>query len=149
MKKHIIWLLIFASSTVFACTECECKASLDIIIKNDTPSDCYIIQQATTDAILLPEKNAVFKITAGQTNTPLSFLGKKDKNITLVMQCGDEKFLTFTSVTLENKQSKEMAITGSVVSSSNMRATYTTTMANCSKSNIDPLKPSAIHWTLE
>ena len=147
MKKYIIGLLVFASPTLFACSTCDCNGLLDIIIKNNTSSDCYIIQQTVTKGMGWPGRDSAFKIIAGQTNIPYSFFGG-EKNISLTVPCGDDKFATFLSASFKDAQSHEDAITGSVVSLSNIDAIYTTTAATCTNL-VGVHKPSAINWTLE
>lgn len=151
MKKNIIAVLLFATSPIFACSSCVCPWLLDIVINNQTSSECRIFQQVIAQGQVY-SKSVPIVIPAGQTSKPYS-IDVEDRtyiaNVTLSYQCGDGQFATFTSertLTRSFLFGDTETVKGTVLSLSNIDASYTTIPSDCNSYNTP--RPNAIIWTL-
>ncbi len=147
MKKYFLCLLLSVSSTLFACDKCMCPDLFDIVVFNNTGSDCSLVGSSIENGEFysktLPLKiivglsesyRFIYDQSSGQTSATLSF------------QCGSDKFTTFRSERLlEGIFQVTEKDKGEVTAFSNLDPVYTIKKSTCNKS---PYTPSAIYWTL-
>lgn len=145
MKKYLATLVLLLPSLVFACDRCQCPYLLDIVIQNKTNVDCRLIQQEVRAGNVY-SKELPLNILSGQTSKPYSLREEnKAADILLSIQCGEDKFATFSSQKMrEGLIIESENVSAAVVSLSNMDATYHIAASNCRK----PV-PSTIYWTLQ
>lgn len=145
MKKIAILLFFYAVQALADNTKPTCPdwRSFDIVVKNNTQSDCVVIQQTLRRGYLeetlhplslkLNEEKKVFKIR------DFAFQGS---DMVLTYQCGVDKFATIESErdiwAANNKYVK-----GWIWSIAGMDASYTAEYGDCEEN-----QPAKIVWTL-
>ena len=142
MKKIFLSALFCLPAQLFACDACICKSLLNIVVENDTQTECHLIQQ-TINAGLSFTKKLPISIAPGETSSPYSMWGAT-VDVVLGFQCGDDKYATFS--TSLGGGAKPKSIIGTTLSLANLDANFTAIPAAC-----DLSIPSArtIHWTLQ
>lgn len=142
MKKALSATLLYLPSMIFACDACLCKSLLDIVVENNTDTECHLIQQ-TINAGLSFTKKLPITIAPGETSTAYSMWGAT-VDVVLGFQCGDDQFATFN--TSLGGGAKPKSVIGTTLSLANLDANFTAIPAAC-----DLSIPTArtIHWTLQ
>lgn len=125
-----------------------------MIIKKHTAATCYLEQQNIKLGDISSQEIPI-KVLAGEESPAYSieYMGPAGPDIILTYQCGNEKYVSIESRRLETLDPIQIPgkrlkvsehIFGSILSLSNMQATFEVFTKNCSK-NI----PSTIIWTFE
>ncbi len=156
MKKYMALVLCISSSLGYAYVPRNlCPYLLNVIIQNDTGTDCHLIQQTINQGntrstelpltVLAMQKSPAYTFET-EVGTPLPGFSE-DIDVTLTYQCGDDKVVTFDSkkTVVKGFLYHAYSITGLVTSISNIDADYTATKGNCSgyPPNVD-----SITWML-
>ncbi len=156
MKKKIALVLCISSSLAYATIPRSlCPYLLDVIIQNDTGTDCHLIQQ-TMNTGNTRSTDLPLTIPATQKSPPYTFeteIGMplpgatEEISVTLTYQCGNDKIVTFDSKKIITKGFlyKTSSITGLATSLSGIDADYITTKSRCSAY---PPSPDTIVWML-
>ncbi len=162
MRKYYTVLLVLIGSSAFACDFFSCQYLLDIIIKNNTNSECHLIQHKINsgrfgaDLVFDKELAHISTIAAGQKSKAFRFYDDVyyRHHVVLTYQCGDDKFITLDStrnayagITMPLLGMWTVVINGLVTSASNMDASYESDIGSCTRLN-PPARPGSITWTL-
>ncbi len=148
MQKFFLILLLSASTTLYACTKCACPYALDIVIKNQTAADCYLVQNTVHEGMIFSQFYPL-KIAAGETSAPYTFeidAATQTTKVSLSFQC-DNKFVSFDAqrMFVRGYLSNTETVRGSITSIANMDAFYTTVPSHCD----EPVTTNTIYWTLK
>ncbi len=141
MRKFILFLLMSSTSLAFS-GEYPC-VFFNITIKNNTANDCQLIQNFVKHGTIVSTTQALIKIASGQESQPfeMSEYGFNGPDIVLTYQCGNNQMITIESQ--KNICMNNNAITGSILSRSNIDATYTKINGDYWKN-----KKGSIYWTI-
>lgn len=140
MKKWLLILLMsnvsLAFSGVYPCVY------FNITIKNNTANDCQLIQKFVRFGAISSATIEPTKIAAGQESQSfeMSENGFNGPDIVLTYQCGNNQIITIESQ--KNLCMNNGDITGSILSLSNIDATYTKVTGSYWKN-----KKGSIYWT--
>lgn len=164
--KKIIFIVMYLSLcgfSSFSHAEIDyCPYSLSIIIKNQTQDTCHLEQQNIQEYNTIQTKNNIpATIEAGQESQPyiVYTLRRDGPNISLTYNCGENKFVTISSVHLTLVSFRDSGntdfwgrkiwdwnykhqIIGSILSLANMSVKHDIKEANCIIGN-----PATLIWT--
>lgn len=145
MKKYALLLLLSltymveVSAQKHICAPGHACEYLHINIKNDTPFNCYLIKRTLKNGIIYKEYG--YKIPSGTENTAFDLKEHfSNINMTLTYECNEGRTITFNSTKSPCIQSD--AITGTILSSQNMDATFSFTPGSYWAGT-----PGIIDWT--
>lgn len=148
MKNYFLCLLLSVTSSLFACDKCRCPVLFDIIVFNNTDSDCTL-EDSSIESGMFYSKHLPIKIITGLSES-YQFMydsHSKQTSATLSFQCGNDKFTTFRSERLvEGVFRLVEKDKGDVTAMSNLDPVFTIKKSTCDKA---PYTPSAIYWTLK
>ncbi|MCR9191435.1 MAG: hypothetical protein NXI01_02095 [Gammaproteobacteria bacterium] len=144
MKKNILFLLLCFPLIGLACDQCHCFHRFNIVIQNNTPVICHVTQTEVEVGTVVSKKFPA-QVSVGETAVLSSIqTNYADRaKMRFSLQCGEDKFVTFDSErTLDfGFFSETEHVLGSIVSLSNMDASYRGDHEQCKKSI-----PSTIYW---
>ncbi len=145
MKKNAILGLLSLTSMVLASAMVNARTPghaceyLLINIKNDTPFNCYVIKRTLKNGGI--QQAYVYKVPSGTTSRAFDLAeGFGGINMTLTYECNEGRNITFNSV--KPACIKGDMITGTILSTQNMDATFSVTPGSYWAGT-----PGIINWT--
>jgi len=144
--KKIAFILFFYSLQVLADNvrpTCPDYDMFEVIVKNNTTSDCVVIQQELRHGYL-PRTTQFFSLASNEekkVSTLYSFLFE-GPDMALSYQCGADKFVTIVSAR-DGLFSPTRYVKGLVSNAADMDAVFTAEQGSCEDN-----KPARIRWSL-
>jgi hypothetical protein len=136
MKKILCLSLLLSASMTYANDTPDICPFLKIKIKNNTPFTCQLVGSTLKRSTTEDLEHLPLVIQSGTESLPFAImekvgnLGNDGPEVTLSYVCGDGHAITIQSTqTSFNYYTKH--ITGSVVASENMDASFSSTVPNC------------------
>ena len=150
MKKGFLCVIGFCSSWAYAADMTLCNYLFDIVIQNNTGTQCRLVQQSFNTGNTY-SKTLPLVINAGEKSVPFTFETKigfaaEDVDIDLSYSCGNDKMVTFKSKKMIEKYVVYNSATfeGLASSLSNMDADYVVQPQKCYA--FQP-RPDTMLWT--
>lgn len=148
MRKIVFVILFSISNILFACDKCMCKYLFDIVIANTTAVDCTLTSQSMRKGKIY-SKDLPLRIAPGEQSKPYTLeydLSNKQTQVSMSLQCGDDKFITIQSQRELNLGffTNDEKVTGMVTAAANLDATFVGKLSQCQMP-----KPATIYWTLK
>lgn len=140
MKGIMTVLLLCLGTQAYAISICQ---TLKISIKNDTPSNCFLIQKVIKSGTIT--KRQPYKIKSGATTMQFEVDETKRQAISVLLtyECGDDKTITLLSSKEACGFNNRGKVQGVLVKSSNLSA-----VSSISDTSYYSSKPSNILWTI-
>ncbi|PJD94272.1 MAG: hypothetical protein CK424_00150 [Legionella sp.] len=148
MQKYLLIPLLSTSLKLFACTNCACPYVLDVVIKNQTPIDCQLVQNDISEGKIHSQFYPL-KVAAGETSAPYTFeidATTQRTKVTLSFQCGN-KFVSFDAqrTFVRGYLSNTEIARGAITSVAGLDASYTTVPSHCD----EPVAANTMYWTFK
>lgn len=146
MKSLFLFLFLFFTETcVSAATSGYACMDLQLSIKNNTNTTCYLLTEELTSGTLQPGHDVVFKIAAGTESNPM-LIKQSDISastaLELVYECGESHYIRL--YTQKNECGYTNKVNVHVLYKENLSATAETSPANYWSN-----KAATARWTIQ